>query len=146
MKKTLIAFAFAFAASASMAVDVGVTAFRDFNSDQNGAKVTLSQGNYGGFKPTVTLTSINNSYLRYSAGVDYNIFTSGKLTVGANVSGVYQDSYVGSNGFGLVGGLKTTYALSPKFDVVGSVERFVGQERINYSNGLSVGVGLVTKF
>ncbi len=142
MKKFLTALAFVFAAGAASAVEVGVSHVFDYNLDRSGARVAVSAGALN-----TSVTNVENKYTRVAVGTGFNLVKVGNVTVGATVAGVYQDTVgAGANGYGITGGLSASVPLAKNVDLVGTLERFAGQERVNAYNGTTGTVGLVARF
>lgn len=146
MKKTLIAIALSLVAVASMAAEVSVDAVRDYRSGSNGARVLLSAGSVYGVTPLVSATRVNNQYTRYAAGAKLDLASVGPVTLSGVATTVYQDSVAGRSGYGLTAGVGANVALTKNIDLVASVERFAGQQRVSSRNGAVVAVGLNVKF
>jgi hypothetical protein len=146
MKKLLIATTLVAIASMATAAEVGMSSVRDIGLDKNGVRVTASVGTLVGFTPQVSFTQLNGSYDRWAVGGQYALAKVGPVAFAATASGVYHDSLVGSDGYGVTGGLKATYALSKNVDVVAGVERFIGQDSVSASNATVTSFGLNLKF
>lgn len=140
MKKIIIATMLAIT-TAAFASDVTVSSTRDTKLDKNGVTVGTSVGGYA-----LSATKVEDAYNRFAVGKDFSVTKVGPVAVTAGVAGVYQDSQVGRNGFGVSVGAKATYPLTKNLDLVGGVNRFFGQERIDNFNGTNVSVGLTAKF
>jgi hypothetical protein len=142
MKKLLTALAVVAAVGTASAVEVGVSAVRDYNVDKDGTRVTATVG-----KATVSATSINDVYNRYAVGTGVDLFTVGLVKVGATGAVVYQDtSGAGQDGYGVTAGLKASVPLAKNVDLTAGVERFVGQSRLNDFNGTVGTVGVAVRF
>lgn len=147
MKKLILGTILAATMSIAMATDVGVSAVSDTNVNKSGVRVTLAGPQVLGKATQLSVTSINDAYIRYGIGADYSVLKHGPIDVSLTGAGVYQDTRSGGvNGYGLTVGTKATYTLSKNVDLVGSVERFIGQERVSDKNGNVVAMGLVAKF
>jgi hypothetical protein len=146
MKKIILALALAASVSAAMAVDVGVSVIRDYASNATGQQVSVTVPKIGGFTPQVAVTNINDMYTRYGVGADYELVKFGPVALSATGAGVFQDTIGGVNGYGLVVGGKAVYDINKNVAVVGTLSRFVGQERVNATDGNSASLGLVAKF
>ena len=146
MKKTLIALALSFALGASMAAEVNVDAVRDNRSGANGARVLLSTNSVYGVSPLVSATRVSDQFTRYGAGAKYDFASLGPVTLSATGTAVYQDTVHGKSGYGLTAALGAEVNLVKNVNLVASVERFVGQQRVASANGAVVAVGLNVKF
>lgn len=140
MKKIVIATMLAIT-SAAWATDVTVSGTRDTNLDKNGITIGTS---YAGL--ALSATKVEDAYNRFAVGKDFSVTKVGPVAVTAGVAGVYQDSQVGRNGFGVSVGAKATYPVVKNLDFVVGASRFYGQERIDRFNGTNVSVGLNAKF
>ena len=146
MKKFLTALALFAFGSMAMAADVGVSAVRDSNLDQNGARVTLTTGKVLGVTPQLSVTNVDG-YTRYAAGAEAGLFAVGPVKVSAAGAAVYQNTAgAGTNGYGLTAGVKAVLPLTKNIDATAGVERFYGQDRINGFNGSVATVGIVARF
>ena len=139
MKKIIMATLFATTALAASAVEV--SAVRDYNLDANGYRVAASVATVD-----LSATRVDSAYNRFAVGKSFELTKVGKVGVSANVAGVYQDTIGGTSGYGLTAGLKATLPVTKSIDVVASVERFAGQERVKPFNGTTGTVGLNIKF
>ena len=146
MKKLLLVTALAAFMSTAMATDVSVSLVRDATIDKTGARVILSGPEYGPVKSFATVTNVNDAYIRYGVGGELSGVQVGPVALSATGSVIYQDVTSGVSGYGLVAGVKAAYPITKNIDVVASVEKFYGQERISQFNGNTVGLGLTAKF
>ncbi len=146
MKKTLIAALLVLSVTAASALDVGVSMVRDAQLDKTGARVTLTSHEFGAVAPQVTITNVNDVYIRYGVGAEYSLVKVGGLDVALTGAGVFQDATSSVTGYGLTTGLKATYPLTKNIGAYATLERFYGQERISAFNGNTAGIGLVAKF
>lgn len=146
MKKIVIAGILASAFGIASAAEVSVGGAYDYKSEQWGTRVTASAGKLGPIVPQVSVTQISNRYTRYAVGTNVDLAQVGNLKVGAGAAGVYQNSFVGDNGYGVTAGLNATYAVTKDFSVVGSIEKFYGQERIKAYDGTVASIGVAYKF
>lgn len=146
MKSFVIATALALTVGIASAAEVSVGGVYDHNVEKSGIRVTASAGKLGAFTPIASYTHIDSVYNRYAVGGDYALTNVGLVKLSATASGVYQDTAFGQSGYGLTGGLKATYDVTKNISVVGTVERFVGQERISQYNGTVAGVAVALKF
>ena len=146
MKKTLIAMSLMAAVTMSMAVEVGVSAVRDYSAGKDGVRAVASLESIGNFTPQVSVTRLDKTYTRYGVGGKYLVASSGPVSLSASGSGVYQDTQVGKNGYGLTGGLTASYAVAKNVSLDVGVERFVGRSVVENRTGNVVSVGLSSKF
>lgn len=146
MKKFLTALAFLAFGSAAMAADVGISAVRDSNLNEDGARVTVAAGKVLGVTPQLSVTNVN-SYTRYAAGAEAGLFAVGPVKVSAAGAAVYQNTAgAGANGYGLTAGVKAVLPLAKNISATAGVERFYGQDRVNGFNGTVGTIGLVARF
>lgn len=146
MKKFLTALAFIAFGSAAMAADVGISAVRDGNLDQDGTRVTFAAGKILGVTPQLSVTSVD-SYTRYAAGAEAKLVAVGPVKLSATGAGVFQSTVgTGASGYGLTGGLKAVLPLTKNIDITAGAERFFGQERVNGFNGSVATIGLNARF
>ena len=143
MKKFLTAFALFAAIGTASAVEVGVSAVRDYNLERDGNRVSATVG-----KITASATNISGVYNRYAVGTGFDVATLGTVKVGATVAGVYQNTAggTGADGYGLTAGLKASVPLAKNVDLTAGVERFTGQERVKAYNGTMGTVGVALRF
>lgn len=146
MKRFVIATSLALTVGIASAAEVSVGGVFDRNVDKYGVRVTASAGKLGPITPTVSYTHIDGVYNRYAIGGDYSLTDVGPIKLSATASGVYQDTFFGERGYGITGGVKATYDITKNVSVVGTVERFAGQERISRYNGTVAGVAVSLKF
>lgn len=146
MKKLVIATMLATVGLMASATEVGVSGIRDITANKDGVSVTASVGSFAGFTPQLSVSRVDTVYTRYAVGTEYAITKVGPVALAATVSGVYQDSISGTDGYGITGGLKATVAVTKAIDVVVGAGRFAGQDSINGSNGNVTSVGLNVKF
>lgn len=146
MKKFIIAGVLASVVGVASAVEVSVGGAYDYKAEQFGTRVAVSAGKIGPVTPNASVTYINNVYTRYAVGGDVSLVSLGPVKLGAGVSGVYQDSYTGQDGYGVTAGLKANYDVTKNISVTGGVERFYGQDRIKSSNGTVASLAVSYKF
>lgn len=147
MKKIVIAGILATAVSVASAAEVSISAAHDFKADRWGTRVTLSGDSFGSVTPQASVTHINDLYNRYAVGAEIGLTSVGPVKLGATAAGVYQATAInGSNGYGVTAGLKASYDVTKQLSVIGTVERFYGQERIKAYDGTVATVGVAYKF
>lgn len=148
MKKTILALSLSLAllATNAFATDFTIAGVRDMNTDKNGVRAVVSVGSVFGVTPHLSATRVRDVYDRYAVGTDLKLIDVAGLQLSATGDVVYQNSSVGDSGYGLVGGAKVTYALTPTFGVVAGFERFFGQDKVSGYNGNVASVGLKASF
>jgi hypothetical protein len=145
--KKIFALAAVAASLSANAMDLSVSYVRDANLDKDGVRVeTNVPMTVLGVSPTLSATHVSNSYTRYGVGAQANLAKVGPVALGITVGGVYQDTSVGANGYGLTVGAKGTMALAKSVDLVAGVDRFFGQNRVKGFDGTQASVGLRVKF
>ena len=146
MKKLVISTILATIGLTASAVEIGVSSVRDSGLEKNGVRITTSVGALARFTPQVTFTQLNGSYDRWAVGGQYTLPKIGSVALSATAAGVYHNPVVGSDGYGVTGGVRATYALNKNADVFAGVERFFGQDRVSASNANTASFGLNVKF
>ena len=140
MKKAIIASLLTIGTTA-FAGDVTVSGVRDYNVEHNGFRVgTTLKG------ITLSATHIDQGYNRYAVGKDFALTKVGPVALSAGGSVSFQDTFNGADGYGLTVGATATMPVTKTIDVVASVERSAGQERISKFNGNTGAIGLKVKF
>lgn len=145
MKMISAVAAMMFAASVN-AADLSASYVRDSNLSKDGVRVETSVGSVMGVKPVLSVTHVDNAYTRYGVAADVGVAKVGPVALSASGSTVFQDTRVGANGFGLTVGAKASVALMKNVELVGRVDRFMGQSRVNNFNGTVSSVGVALKF
>ncbi len=149
MKKIVLATAIALAASAASAVEVGVTATRDYSgTDRNFGGVTLGQS-YGKVSATAGFersTVGGNDQDRWSLVGGYDVVKLGPVTVTPRLGVAYLDNQTGSNGYAATVGLGASVPVTKKVGVGLAVDRQYGQDRVNQFDGNRVTVGAKYSF
>jgi len=129
-------------AGAATAAEVTVSAVNDHAGiDSVGYRVATDVKGF-----TVSATHVDGRYNRYAVGKDFALTKVGPVNLSAGGAAVFQDTLGGVNGYGLTAGAKATYTITKNFSAVASVERFIGQSRVNDYNGMVTTVGLNVKF
>jgi hypothetical protein len=146
MKKIVIAGMLASVFGVASAVEVSVGGVYDSKAEKSGVRVTASAGKIGSFTPIASYTHIDGVYNRYAVGGAYSIVGIGPVNLSATASGVYQDTPAGINGYGVTAGLKAQYDVTKNIAVIGTVERFVGQDRVSDYNATVAGASVAFKF
>ena len=151
MKKIAIATIIALAAGAASALELGVTAARDYaGNNQNGFGVTVGDkaGKLGGalgfqrFDRGVAA----DDYDRYSLTGSYDVANIGPATVAVKAGGAYLRPTVGQDGFALAVGAGVSVPLTKAVSVGVDVTRQYGQDRVSRFDGNMVTAGLKVTF
>jgi len=149
MKKMLFAVALAAAATVAQAVEVGVTANRDYaGANRNGAGLTIGNkyGNFGvtaGFERSTVGTNDQN---RWSLIGSHDTVKLGSVSVGPRAGVAYLDNQTGSNGFAAVVGVGATVPLTSTVTFAADFTRQYGQNRVQAFDGNRVTLGLRKSF
>lgn len=138
MKKALLATALVLAATAASAVEVGLTATRDYSSDnRNFGGITIGQ-HYGAVSATVGAerSSVGgNDQNRYSLVGGYDVAKFANVTVTPRVGVAYLDNQTGSDGYALTVGIGASLPVTQKVSVGLAVDRQYGQSRVDQFDG-----------
>lgn len=150
MKKIAIASLIALAAVAASAMEVGVSAVRDYAGEPNrsGAGLSLTQ-RYGAVGVTAgfeRFTKGTNDQDRYSLVAGYDVAKIGPVTVTPKVGAAYLSNQVGENGYAMTVGVGASVPVTKKVSLGVDVARQYGQDRVEQFNGNRVTVGLNYKF
>lgn len=149
MKKFAIASMLAVAALSASAVEVGVTATRDYSGDnRNFGGVTLGQ-KYGavGLTAGAERSSVGgNDQNRYSLVAGYDVAKAGVFTITPKVGVAYLDNQAGSNGYAMTVGAGVSVPVTQKVTVGLDVARQYGQDRVNQFDGNRVTVSTKYSF
>jgi hypothetical protein len=146
MKKIFVLATLAASLSAN-AMDVSLSNSRDFNLDKNAVRVETSLPvAVLGVSPTLSATRVDNVYTRYAVGAQANLAKVGPVSLAVTGAGVYQDTSAGANGYGLTVGVKGSVPVAKNLDLVATVDRFLGQDRVRTFNGTQAALGLRVKF
>ena len=150
MKKIAIASLIALAATAASALEVGVTATRDYSGEpnRNGAGLTVGQkfgavGVTAGFE---RFTKGTNDQDRYSLVAGYDVAKVGPVTVTPKVGVAYLNNQVGENGYAMTVGVGASMPVTKQVSVGLDVARQYGQERVQAFDGNRVTVGVKYAF
>jgi opacity protein-like surface antigen len=151
MKKIALATMLALAVGSASAVEVGVTANRDYsqNQDRNGFGVTVGQ-NYG--KASVTggferYTQNANDTNRYSLVGGYDIAKFGPVTVTPKVGVAYIDPTTTSNGWQGSVGVGASYAINKTVALTADYRYQTAlQTRVDNFNGSVISAGVKVGF
>lgn len=152
MKKIAIASIIAIAAiaaTAASAVELGVTATRDYAGDnRNAVGVTLGQ-HYGAYNVTAGVersTVGENDQNRFSLVGGYDVAKFGSVTVTPKLGVAYLDNQNGPDGYALTAGVGATVPLTKTVSLGVDVARQVGQTRVDQFNGNRVTVAAKYQF
>lgn len=138
MKEIVLATAFALAAGAASAVELGVTATRDYSGDnRNFGGVTLGQkfgaaGVTAGFERS---TVGGNDQNRWSVVGSYDVAKLGPVVVAPRLGVAYLDNQNSENGYAMTVGLGATVPVTKQVSVGLAVDRQYGQDRVNQFDG-----------
>ena len=150
MKKIAIATIFALAAASASALELGVTAARDYagRNDQNGFGITVGDkaGKLGGTVGIQRFSQGTTDYDRYTIIGSYDVANIGPATVAVKGGAAYMDPRTGSNGFAAVVGAGVSVPLNKTFSVGLDVTRQYGQDRVSQFDGNMVTAGLKMSF
>lgn len=150
MKKFAIASIITLAATAASALELGVTATRDYSgsTDRNGAGITLGNkygavGVTAGFERT---TKGANDQDRYSLVAGYDVAKAGPLTITPKVGVAYLNNQTGSDGYAMTAGVGASFAVTKKLSIGVDYARQYGQDRVQQFDGDRVTVGAKVSF
>jgi len=153
MKKLIIATALIGAIGAigaAQAVELGVSAVRDYQADANGVRVTLGNYDLVGFKTALEVTSVRRNgigYEQYVVSATREVYTLGPVAFAGKVSTGYVNRTTGlENGYVLNLGVGATYKLAKNTDAVVGFERRFGQDRVSDLDGNTLTIGLKQSF
>jgi opacity protein-like surface antigen len=149
MKKFAIATMIALAASAASALEVGVTAGRDYaGTSRNVAGLTVGQ-NLGPVGVTVGVdraTQGANDQDRYSLVAGYNVAKFGAVTLTPKVGAAYLSNQRGSDGYAMTVGIGASMPLTKQVTVGVDYARQYGQDRVQSFDGDRVTAGVTYRF
>lgn len=149
MKKIVLASALALAATAASALEIGVTATRDYSGDnRNFGGVTVGQ-NYGKLSATLGAerSSVGNSdQNRYSLVGGYDLATFGPVTVAPRAGVAYLDNQVGQDGYAMTVGVGASMPVTEQVSVGVALDRQYGQNRVQAFDGNRVTVAVKYRF
>lgn len=149
MKKIAFATVLALAAASASALEIGVTATRDYSSDaRNGGGVTLGQS-YGKLNVTAgydRFTKGSNDQNRFSLVGGYDIAKLGQVTFTPKLGVAYLDNQTSSNGYAMTVGLGASVPVTQKVSVGLDYAYQRGQDRVRDSNGNTIAVGVKYAF
>ena len=138
MKKIAIASLLALAAFTASAVEVGVTAARDYaGTDRDAYGVTLGQS-YGKVGVTAGFdraTKGTNNQDRYTLVGGYDIVKLGSATVAVKTGVAYLNNQTTADGYALLVGAGVSIPVVDKVSVGIDYTRQYGQDRVNAFDG-----------
>ncbi len=150
MKKIAIATVIALAAASASALELGVSATRDYSGaeNRNGGGISLGE-QYG--KVSITagfdrFTKGNNDQDRYSLVAGYDVAKLGAVTVTPKVGVAYLNNQTSADGYAMTVGVGATLPLTKQVSVGLDVARQYGQDRVQASDGNAVTVGVKYRF
>jgi hypothetical protein len=138
MKKIAIASLLALAAISASAVEVGVTAARDYaGTDRDAYGVTLGQS-YGKVGVTAGFdraTKGTNNQDRYTLVGSYDVTKLGSATVAVKTGVAYLNNQTTADGYALLVGAGVSVPVVDKVSVGIDYTRQYGQDRVNAFDG-----------
>ena len=149
MKKIAIASMLALAAISAGAVEVGVTAGRDYaGTDRAAYGVTLGQ-NIGAVNVTAGFdraTAGSNNQDRYTLVGAYNVTKIGTASVAVKAGGAYLNNQGGSDGYALLVGAGVTVPLTKTVSATVDLTNQRGQDRVQAYDGNRLTAGVKVAF
>ena len=149
MKKIAIATVIALAATAASALEMGITATRDYaGSNRNFGGVTIGN-TYGklnataGFERSAVGADDQN---RYSLVGGYDVATLGPVTVTPKVGVAYLDNQASADGYAMTVGVGASVPVNKQVSFTVDFARQYGQTRVQAFDGNRTTVGLKYKF
>lgn len=150
MKKFAIASLIALAATAASALEVGVTATRDYSGEpnRNAAGLTVGQkfgavGVTAGFE---RFTKGTNDQDRYSVVAGYDVAKVGPVTVTPKVGVAYLNNQNSADGYALTVGVGASLPVTKQVSLTADVAHQYGQKRVEAFDGNRVTVGVKYAF
>jgi hypothetical protein len=131
------------------AADLGLSALGtyDYSVKNAGVRVQASVENLGIYIiPIVNVTSVSDSYTRYGVGFDLPIYKTGIFGFYGTLTGNYQESNIGTSGFGVAYGGKVVVDVYKSIALTAGYERFSGGSDIKAFNGNNLNAGLLVRF
>ena len=149
MKKIVLATALVLAASAASALELGVTATRDYSGDnRNYGGITLGQS-YGKLNATLGAerSSVGgNDQNRFSLVGGYDVAKLGQVTVTPRLGVAYLDNQNGSDGYAMTVGVGASVPVTKQVSVGLAVDRQYGQDRVQQFDGNRVTLAAKYRF
>jgi hypothetical protein len=149
MKKIAIASLIALAAVSASALEVGVTAAREYTgTNTDGMGITLGQkfGKVGVTAGFERFTKEVNDQDRLSLTAGYDIAKFGPVTVTPKVGVAHLNNSGAVDGYALTLGVGASVPLTKTIDLTVDARRQYGQDRVNAFDGNTVTAGLKVKF
>lgn len=149
MKKIAIASLIALAAVSASALEVGVTAAREYtDTNTNGMGITLGQkfGKVGVTAGFERFTKEVNDQDRLSLTAGYDVAKFGPVTVTPKVGVAHLNNSGAANGYALTMGVGASMPLTKTIDFTVDARRQYGQDRVQAFDGNTVTAGLKVKF
>ena len=149
MRKIVLATVLGLAAGAASALEVGVTATRDYSGDnRNFGGITIGQS-YGKLNATLGAerSSVgSNDQNRFSLVGGYDVAKLGSVTITPRLGVAYLDNQVGQDGYAMTVGVGASVPVTKKVSVGLAVDRQYGQDRVSQFDGNRVTVGAKYSF
>ena len=149
MKKIAIATIIALAAGAASALELGVTAARDYaGNNQNGFGISVGDkaGKLGGALGFQRFDRGTNDYDRYSLTGSYDVANIGPATVAVTAGGAYLQPKVGQTGYAMTVGAGVSVPVTKAVSFGVDFARQYGQDRVSQFDGNMVTAGLKVSF
>jgi len=138
MKKIAIASLLALTAISASAVEVGVTAARDYagtDRDAYGVTVGQSYGKVGVTAGFDRATKGANNQDRYTLIGSYDVTKLGSATLAVKAGAAYLNNQISKDGYAFVAGLGASVPLANKVSLGIDYTRQAGQKRVDAFNG-----------
>lgn len=149
MKKAILATVIALAATAASAVELGVTATRDYSGDnRNFGGITLGQ-KYGAVGVTAGFersTVGGNDQNRWSLVGGYDVAKLGPVTVTPKLGVAYLDNHTGGDGYAMTVGIGASVPVTQKISLTADYARQYGQDRVQQYDGNRLTLGAKYSF
>jgi opacity protein-like surface antigen len=149
MKKIVLASVLALAATAASALELGITATRDYSGDnRNFGGVTLGQS-YGKLNATIGAerSSVGgNDQNRFSLVGGYDLAKFGPVTVTPRAGVAYLDNQTGQDGYAMTVGLGASVPVTKQVSFGLAVDRQYGQDRVQQFDGNRVTAAVKYRF
>jgi len=150
MKKIVMASVIALAAGSASALELGVSATRDYagasNRNSVGLSLTHRMGAVGLTAGVDRFIQGQNDQNRYSVVAGYDFVKVRNVTVTPKVGVAYLDNQFGNDGYAVTVGAGVSTPLSKTVALGLDVSRQYGQDRVKASDGNKVTLGVNYKF
>lgn len=149
MKKIAIATMIALAATAASAVEVGVTAARDYagtNRDAVGITVGQKVGAIGVTAGFDRATGGNNDQDRYSLVGGVDVAKLGPVAVAVKAGAAYLNNQTGQDGYAALVGVGASMPVAKNVALTLDATRQYGQDRVKSFDGNRVTAGIKYSF